>query len=128
MKIEKDSFKYPYSRDTFEDYLSTDFFIVAEEDEIIGYILGEEREGDGVIVSIAVSPDYRLQGVGTILMEEIQSRMDVRRFFLIVRESNRGAQIFYHQLGFSEITKIENYYQNDENGILMEKAGDKKIN
>jgi len=122
LEIEQKSFEYPYSREIFEDYISNEFFLLAEEDsKIIGYILAERREEDGVIVSIAVSPDNRLQGIGTSLMEAIQKKMKVRRFFLIVRESNRGAQIFYDNLGFSKITKIDNYYQNDEDGILMQK-------
>ncbi|MFW5945913.1 MAG: ribosomal protein S18-alanine N-acetyltransferase [Candidatus Natronoplasma sp.] len=124
LEIERKSFEYPYSREILEDFLSSDFFLLAEEDStILGYILAEEREGDGVIVSIAVSPDHRLQDVGTSLMEEVQKRMDVKEFFLIVRESNRGAQIFYDKLGFSKITRIEDYYQNDEDGVLMQKAG-----
>lgn len=127
LEIEQKSFEYPYSREIFEDYISNEFFLLAEEDsKIIGYILAERREEDGVIVSIAVSPDNRLQGIGTSLMGAIQKKMNVRRFFLIVRESNRGAQIFYDNLGFSKITKIDNYYQNDEDGILMQKK--KKIN
>ncbi|MBS3782745.1 MAG: ribosomal protein S18-alanine N-acetyltransferase [Candidatus Thermoplasmatota archaeon] len=129
LEIEEKSFEYPYSRGIFEDFLSSDFFLLAEEDStIFGYILAEAREEDGVIVSIAVLPGHRLQGVGTSLMEEVQKRMDVKRFFLIVRESNRGAQIFYDKLGFSKITRIEDYYQNDEDGILMQKPGKKKIN
>jgi len=124
MEIERTSFDYPYSREIFEDNLNSDFFIVAEEDStVIGYILGEEREDEGVIVSLAVSPDHRLQGVGTSLMKKVQRKMDVNRYFLIVRDSNREAQIFYDRLGFSKITKIKDYYQNDEDGILMQKAG-----
>jgi len=127
LEIEKTSFDYPYSRDIFEDYLNSDFFIVAEEDsKIVGYVLGEEREDEGVIVSIAVSPEYRFQGVGTSLMKKIQRKMDVNRYFLIVRDSNREAQIFYDKLGFSKITRIEDYYQNDEDGILMQKVFNNK--
>ncbi len=123
LKIERKSFEYPYSQEIFKDYISNDFFLLAEEDsKVIGYILAEKREVDGVIVSIAVSPDYRLQGIGTSLMEKVLKEMNVRRFFLIVRESNQGAQIFYDNLGFSKITKLEDYYQNDEDGILMQKS------
>ncbi len=122
LEIEKKSFEYPYSRCIFKDYLSSDFFLVAEKDStIIGYIIGEKREDEGLIVSIAVSYDHRLQGVGTSLMEEIQKMMDVKTFILIVRETNQEAQIFYDKLGFSQIMRIENYYQNDEDGILMQK-------
>ncbi len=125
--IERTSFDYPYSREIFEDYVNSDYFIVAEQDsKIIGYVLGEEREEEGVIVSIAVSPAHRLRGVGTSLMKKIQRKMDVNRFFLIVRESNREAKIFYDKLGFSKITKIEDYYQKDEDGILMQKEVMKK--
>jgi len=129
MEIEKNSFEYPYSRSIFRDYLSSDFFLVAEKDStIVGYILAEKREDEGLIVSIAVSPDHRLQGVGASLIEQIQKRMDVKTFFLIVRDSNQEAQIFYDKLDFSKITKIEGYYQNKEDGILMQKTVKKKIN
>ncbi|MEF8833021.1 MAG: ribosomal protein S18-alanine N-acetyltransferase [Candidatus Thermoplasmatota archaeon] len=127
LEIERKSFEYPYSREIFEDYISNNFFLLAEEDsKIIGYILAEEREGDGVIISIAVSPDQRLKGIGTSLMEEVLNKMDVERFFLIVRISNEEAQMFYDKLDFTKITKIEEYYQNDEDGILMYKPGKKE--
>ncbi|MFP4185857.1 MAG: ribosomal protein S18-alanine N-acetyltransferase [Thermoplasmata archaeon] len=122
MDIERESFPFPYSQEIFEDYLSSDHFLVAEEDgDVIGYILGEKREGQGVIVSIAVSSDRRHEGVGTSLMERVMDQMDVERFFLIVRLKNRGAQLFYEELGFSKITTIEDYYLNGDTGILMQK-------
>lgn len=122
MEIEKESFSHPYSRGVFEDYLSSDLFLVAEDEQkIIGYILAERRDGQGVIVSIAVSLDRRHEGVGTSLMETVMDKMDVERFFLIVRVKNREAQLFYEDLGFAKVTRIESYYSNDDDGFLMQR-------
>lgn len=127
MEIERESFSFPYSQEIFEDYLSSDLFMVAEDrGKVIGYILAEKREGQGVIVSIAVSSDRRHEGVGTSLMESVMDKINVGRFFLIVRAKNRTAQLFYENLGFSKITRIEGYYSNGDDGFLMQKKAEKK--
>lgn len=128
LEIEHESFSSPYSREIFEDYLSSDLFLVVEKDEeVIGYILADKREDQGVIISIAVQPNSRNEGIGTSLMETAQEKMkDVERYFLIVRTSNIGAQLFYEKLGYSKVAKIEDYYSDGEEGLLMQKSNEKK--
>ncbi len=128
IKIEKDSFEYPYPDEVFYQYLGSDLFLVHEDDdhEVTGYVMGEKRDGYGIIVSIAVSPTQRLEGVGTSLMEAVQKAMDVDNFFVIVRPSNEKAVEFYKKLDFFREGKINDYYKNKESGIVMKKVKNRK--
>ncbi len=124
MNIEEQSFDHPYPYRIFEEYLGDELFLVAEDEEVVGYIIGEEDEEHGLIVSIAVSPLRRSEGIGTELMRSVQERMDVDTFFVTVRPSNKSAIRFYKGLNFSKAGMIRDYYENDEDGILL-KTGSK---
>ncbi|NPB02079.1 MAG: ribosomal protein S18-alanine N-acetyltransferase [Methanopyri archaeon] len=102
-------------------------FLVAERcGEVAGYIIFETRplSGEGHIVSIAVHPDHRRVGVGTVLMAEAERRIaeagyDVVR--LEVRESNFGARRFYERLGYRPERRVPRYYDDGETAIVMVK-------
>ncbi len=121
LKIEEASFEYPYSRSTFVRYLTEDFILVSENEKgrLTGYIIGKRRGKNGFIVSIAVDPTHRRQGIGSSLMKEIQREIDTKRIWLIVRISNVRARSFYSELGYIKVDVIKDYYQDDENGLLM---------
>ncbi len=102
-------------------------FLVAEKNgEVVGYIIFETRplSGEGHIVSIAVHPEHRREGIGTILMTEAERRIleagyDVVR--LEVRESNFGARRFYESLGYEPERRIPRYYEDGETALVMVK-------
>lgn len=123
MEIEENSFDYPYSREVFEDHLSSDLFLVIENEKgkIVGYILAEDQTDYGMIISIAVSPSHREKGFGRSLLEGVQNKIDADDYLLTVRVSNQEALEFYDKVGFSNVGKIEGYYQNDEKALLMHK-------
>lgn len=136
-RIESTSFREPWP-DSFFNYIhrkAPELFVVAEKDgEIMGYIIGELREimfsgvshmsKMGHILNIAVDERRRKSGVGTLLLEEIESRFreaQATRVTLEVRESNKTARTFYQDRGFSEIGRVRAYYP-DEDAIVMSKA------
>lgn len=123
-EIEEKSFEHPYSEETFQLFQNSDYFLVAEikEDQLGGYIIGEERQEYSLIVSLAVRPSHRRKGIGSSLIQELRKKMNNNRFLLVVRKSNNVAQRFYQSMGFSEKGIIEDYYQNDEDGIVMESS------
>ncbi len=109
------------------------------EEGLLGYVVGEIREAMfsgrsymskmGHILNIAVNPERRKGGVGTRLMEEIESRFreaEATQVTLEVRESNSGAQGFYRGRGFSELGRVRAYYP-DEDAIVMCKTFGKDI-
>lgn len=77
------------------------------------------------ILDVAVAPQWRRQGVGGHLLQEIFSRLpeDIARVLLEVRASNRPARALYRKLGFSEDGRRKNYYPKPdgsrEDALLM---------
>jgi len=93
---------------------------VAEEREVIAFLLAL-REGEEIhIHDIAVAPAHRRKGVGSALLAHLLSVAgDARRLRLEVRASNFAARAFYQKHGFKEVALLPNYYANGEDGILM---------
>lgn len=136
-EIEVASFKDPWPTSFFK-YIhgkAPDLFLVAEEGErIVGYVIGELREvmfsglshrsKMGHILNIAIDKGWRDRGMGTRLMEEIESRfreMGATQVTLEVRESNTTARSFYQSRGFTEIGRVRAYYP-DEDAVIMNKT------
>jgi ribosomal-protein-alanine N-acetyltransferase len=126
LEIEKFSFpKSPYSEATFLSWyeIAKDTFLVAEvEKKIVGYIIGFCGSEVGIVVSIAVHPNFRRKGIGTKLWKELLKLFknnNVKIAQLEVRKSNSIAQNFYKKIGFKKIGVIKNYYENGEDAIVM---------
>ena len=126
VEIESKSFPYPYPITLFITYLTLfpRYFLVCEYcSKIIGYVIGVvNREGCGHIVSVAVDPKFRGQGVGKLLMKNLEDRMvrdGIRRFKLEVAVSNSIAVNMYKSLGYKIVGVIEKYYPNGEDAYLM---------
>jgi len=132
IRIENLSFDNPYPYEVFEDYLGSDLFLVYEvkgeghEKEIVGYVIGKEEEDFGIIISLAVTPSYRSQGIGTLLMRAVLDTINRDHLFLTLRPSNKGTVNFYKKFDFVKIGKIKDYYRNGEDAIVMEKRVDDK--
>jgi len=121
--------KSPYPTYVFLYNLSNnpDGFLVAEvSGRVVGYIIFETRPwlNEGHIVSIAVHPDHRRRGIGTILMKEAERRIAERGYDVVrleVRESNFGARRFYERLGYEVERREPGYYSDGETAVIMVK-------
>jgi ribosomal-protein-alanine N-acetyltransferase len=126
IEIERRSFKDPYTRIIFyhfyQEYPDT-FWVYEEGGEVEGYILFTYQElREAHIVNIAVEPARRNRGIGTKLMEYVMNYladMRVRKIWLEVRESNVGAQKFYHKLGFIKEGVIPRYYGREDAYMMV---------
>lgn len=106
------------------------YFVIKENDKIVGYagmwlILDEAH-----INNICVHPDYRCRGYGKMLVHHLIKeayRNDADSITLEVRISNDTAISLYKSYGF-EIEGIrKGYYQdNHEDAIIMWKQGIRK--
>lgn len=88
-----------------------DLFLVAEiEGKIVGTVIGGFDGRRGLIYHLAVHPDARKKGIGTKLMEEVESRLKnkgcIRSYLLVTRE-NEYAMKFYEALGWSRMDTVE---------------------
>ena len=133
--IETTSFQDPWPITNFRYILdkAPELFLVAEEEKLVGYIVGEikeliisgisHRSKAGHVLNIAVEREWRERGVGSLLLDEIETRFkerDAKQVTLEVRESNKTARTFYVNRGYEDIGKVRAYY-GDEDAIIMRK-------
>ena len=97
--------------------------LVREEcGEITGFVAGRRVMDEAEILNIAVGKKWRRRGDGNALMGEMLKefrRLEVRRVFLEVRESNLEAIKFYEGLGFVQVGRREGYYRDPVEGALV---------
>jgi [ribosomal protein S18]-alanine N-acetyltransferase len=124
--IERASFQFPWSTRFFLDELKVDCArsILAEmEGRIVGYVLFWFLPEEVDIHNIAVHPDFRRQGIGRLLLEQVVAaarRQDRLRVTLDVRFSNAPAQNLYRSFGFIARGLRKGYYSdNGEDALVM---------
>lgn len=124
LDIERHSFpKSPYDWATFIHlrWLHPDTFLVfveresRGEEKVLGYII---FSWDGHLISMAVDPAYRRQGIGRRLLETAFSLLRSGRMRAEVRKSNLGAQAFYETMGFRKVGTLKNYYGNEDAWVM----------
>ena len=95
--------------------------LVAELDgRVVGFVVCrilDDKEGE--VLSLVVDPPFRRRGIGKRLMLQVLGRSR-ESWFLEVRQSNSPALILYRNLGFQEISRRPNYYQDTgETAVVM---------
>jgi ribosomal protein S18 acetylase RimI-like enzyme len=84
-----------------------DLFLVAEfNGMIIGSVLGGFDGRRGMIYHLAVDGPYRSNGVGALLMKELEKRMKLKgciRSYLLVTKDNSDAIGFYETIGWGQM-------------------------
>lgn len=84
-----------------------DLFLVAEfNSQIVGTIIGGYDGRRGMIYHLAVQADMREQGIGTLLLEEVERRLQskgCRKCYLLITAENTGAAQFYEQRSWTEM-------------------------
>jgi ribosomal-protein-alanine N-acetyltransferase len=136
VRIERQSFPDPYPRRLLQwlaENLPT-LFLVATEGrgqketghELLGYVVAQVLPSGnariGHVISIAVEPQRRREGIGAQLMQQIirclreQKCTQVR---LEVRVKNTAALSLYEKLGFHREETLRGYYNKGEDGALL---------
>ncbi len=126
-RIENASFAQPWPYDAFLRFLGEPGFLVAVDGvEIVGYIVSDVTadfgHNLGHIKDIAVHPDRRGSGIGSALLSRSIGVLTVHgadRIKLEVRQSNDDAQRLYREFGFEPLRRVSEYYENDEDAIIM---------
>ena len=125
--VSKECFTVPWSLEALENEVhnSVANYQVAEVDgKIIGYgglwcVLDE-----GEITNIAVSKEYREQGVGKAILNaliQVALQKNLVMIHLEVRSGNIVAQNLYKCLGFKKIAIRKDYYQKPiEDAVIMQ--------
>lgn len=124
--LERECFSHPWSQGMLEEELYNDTvsFLVAEGEDgtVLGYGMIRVILDEGCLEKIAVAPNCRRQGVGEEILSAFLRFGEAHLAFLTleVRESNAPAIALYQKLGFSQVGRRKNYYQElHEDAILM---------
>jgi len=124
VRIEDMSFEMPWKVSVFMSYLNYPGFVVYKNDDAIqGYAMVLVVNNTATLVSLAIHPDHRRQGVGTVLLrwcEMFLRESGYAGMELQVREKNICARSFYRKMGFMEGGRVLGYYPNDS-AVVMQK-------
>jgi ribosomal protein S18 acetylase RimI-like enzyme len=85
--------------------------IVVLDDRDVGVIASERREGDVLLGSIYILPEYQRHGIGTLLIKSVldgafQEGLPVRLRVLKVNPARR----LYERLGFTVVEEADTHY------------------
>ena len=126
IQVERASFpERPYGKLDFVSclLLAREGFVVAcVGGSAVGYVIAMRQGREGMIQSIAVSPELRQKGVGEALMRSAIGHLSgrFRRAYLLVDSNNEPAIRLYRKLSFSETGKvIKEYYPNGGDAVEM---------
>jgi len=129
--IEQRSFPNPWSK--FELTLSylrnpRGFKVVEKKQKIVGYVIAEvvtqrnKKRREGHLLNLAVDPEFRRRGVGTMMLEEITEHLqqeNAAAIWLETRASNSAAINFYLKMGFQEKGRRRHYYPNEDAVVMV---------
>lgn len=125
-ELEAKSFVMPWSREDFwreaKNELAT--YIVGELDgKIVAYAGAWVSFNQAEVMSVAVEPEYRGQGIGTILFGKLIKAVKLRgatAITLEVRPSNTAAIKLYKSFGLRSVGRRKGYYlDNGEDALIM---------
>lgn len=117
-----------YSRREFAHYLRSAHaacVLAVENSRTLGFILGHHPAHRGHIITLDVISSARAQGIGSMLINEIETRFRAAgcdSIFLEVAVNNSVAMRFYKRHGFSVLKTLRRYYPGDLDGLLMGKV------
>ena len=95
------------------------------KEQIVGFLVGQKMaRALGHVVTIDVIADVRRHGVGTLLMNECESRLisaGCRAVYLETAVDNHAALRFYKRHGYSVLKTIPRYYMNSLDAFMLGK-------
>ncbi|MCU4717682.1 GNAT family N-acetyltransferase [Halapricum hydrolyticum] len=133
-RIEQASFPQPWPYSAFEQFLASPGFLVAEvggpdepgQSGIVGYVVADTVPNHGQplghVKDLAVHPDRRGEGVGSLLLGRALATLDdvgVSSVKLEVRAGNERARSLYERFGFRHLRTIPNYYDDGEDAFVL---------
>lgn len=128
-ELEKKCFAVPWSEKSFHDEMQNKlavYFVAKDNGKCIGYAGFWNVSGEGDITNVAVLPEYRKNGIGSMLISEMIKTAITLKLELLtleVRKSNIAAQGLYKKYGFDIIGERKRYYSdNGEDAWIMTKS------
>jgi len=126
LKVEESSFHITWTREDFERETRNSmaiYYIARVDGNIAGYAGMWHVVDEGQITNVAVMPEFRQMGIGSLLMEkliEAACEKEMTGITLEVKISNYNAQKLYTKYGFKPEGFRKNYYKDtNEDAVIM---------
>lgn len=117
-----------WSFDVLEEELECDnsYVIVAKVDEntIVGFAGLKVILDEADIMNIVVKKDFRHNGIGSVLLENLinySTDLNLKTITLEVNENNLSAIRLYDKFSFDKLGIRKNYYDGKSDAIIMSK-------
>ena len=127
-ELEKQCFSVPWTREQLLSQLPDErheCLVAICEGQPVGYVGMMCVLDEGYIANVAVSPDWRRQGIGDALIAELLRRAVSRELAFVtleVRAGNEAAKALYAKHGFVPVGLRKKYYASPtEDAVLMTK-------
>ncbi len=125
--IERACFSVPWSEKAISDSMNakTVFYIARVGGNAVGYIGASIVAGEGYVTNVAVSPEFRRQGIGEALLNTVigKHKCELEFLSLEVRMSNDAAISLYNKLGFKKAGTRKRFYEHPtEDAFIMTKT------
>lgn len=104
--------------------ISRDVSVAILDSQLVGYASFRYVGKQGDVNTVAVASDQQGKGIGTALMDWLESQAvlrNVREIFLEVRSDNEAAIKMYATRGYERIDIRRNYYGNTIDANIMRK-------
>ena len=116
----------PWTEKLFSDSLERHVCWVAQKDQqVVGFFVVQFIVDEAHLLNIAVDPTQQKQGIGRVLLDNVQQQAIAKKantIFLELRATNQRALALYQMAGFNEIGLRKNYYpaaQGKEDAVIM---------
>ena len=127
--LKKSALQFRGRKNLFHDEMQNKlavYFVAKDNGKCIGYAGFWNVSGEGDITNVAVLPEYRKNGIGSMLISEMIKTAITLKLELLtleVRKSNIAAQGLYKKYGFDIIGERKRYYSdNGEDAWIMTKS------
>ncbi|WP_455474277.1 ribosomal protein S18-alanine N-acetyltransferase [Bartonella sp. B30(2025)] len=123
-----------WEKQTFDNFLKDHsifgykVYPIDQPDHVLGFCLCRLILDEAEMITIAVLPHYRRQGIGHLLIDSVLHHLHracAIKLFLEVAETNLSALKLYQRFEFQKIAKRPGYYQAKNNridAIVMQKT------
>ena len=123
--LHAESIAPPWSADTFATLLGQPGvagWIALEQEEPVGLMLARVAADEAEILTLAVLPRARRQGIARDLMAQLvtwAATVKAARLFLEVAEDNVAARGLYERSGFALVGRRNDYYAPGNDALLL---------
>ena len=124
LSIERLSFapQVAFSENLLSLFLKSGICLVAEEGDILGFVMGVVSGDWGKVITLDVHPMNRGRGVGFALMTALEQELlavGAKAVQLEVSIENKAAFALYSKLGYRDALRLEDYYGRGKDAVLM---------